>query len=252
MVKEFYLVFDIETSKYNFDLLSKSQQEYILRRTETEEEKNQKINEMALTPLTSEIVCIGLKLMSRVQPNEENEHREWEEINKAAFINNKSFEYEETLLKELPLTQSKGHYFNEKRLLENFWNVLNKYNSSILVSFNGRNFDAPYLMLRSALLGIRPSRNLMKGTKFNYPFHIDLIDELTFYSGSSVGATKRFNFDFYAQSFGIKSPKSEGVDGSMVSELFQKGETDTIAEYCLRDVDATWELFLMWDKFLRY
>lgn len=251
MYRELYLVFDIETSAINFDNFSESQQEYLLRRANTEEEIQQKKYEMALSPLTSEIVCIGLQLMAKVEKTEENQN-EWEQFNKAAFINDKSFSNEDSLLKELPLTNSKGHYFSEKKLLENFWNVIKKYDSCILVSFNGRNFDAPFLMLRSALLGVKPSRNLMKGTKFNYPQHIDLIDELTFYSGSSVGATKRYNFDFYAQAFGIKSPKSEGVDGSMVTTLFNEGKTDEIAEYCLRDVNATWELFLIWNKFLRY
>lgn len=251
MSKELYLVFDIETSAVDFDTLSESQQEYILRRSNTEEEKSQKLFEMALSPLTSEVVCIGLQLMSK-EIDEENGEIKWEILNKAAFINNKQFNYEDTEFHELPLTNSKGHYFNEKRLLENFWNVLAKYGSSILVSFNGRNFDAPFLMLRSALLRVKPSRNLMKGSKFNYPQHIDLIDELTFYMGSSAGATKRYNFDFYAQAFGIKSPKSEGVDGSMVTTLFKEGKTEEIAEYCLRDVNATWELFLIWYNYLKF
>jgi predicted PolB exonuclease-like 3'-5' exonuclease len=82
--------------------------------------------------------------------------------------------------------------------------------------------------------------------------HIDLIDELTFYNPTYYGATKRFNFDFYARAFGLDSPKSEGIDGSKVKEYYNEGKVLEIAEYCLRDVSTTWELFLIWNKYLRF
>jgi predicted PolB exonuclease-like 3'-5' exonuclease len=107
-------------------------------------------------------------------------------------------------------------------------------------------------MLRSAVLGIRPSRNVMSGTRFNYPAHTDLIDELTFYSAASSGATRRFNFDMFAKAFGITSPKAAGVDGSKVGVLFEAGDMTSIAEYCLRDVRATWELYLKWRELLKF
>ena len=107
------------------------------------------------------------------------------------------------------------------------------------MTFNGRNFDAPFLMLRSAIYKIRPPYNLMAGTKFSYPSHIDLIDELSYYSMSSYGATRRFNFDFYSQSFGITSPKAQGVDGSKVPDFFASGKIEEISDYCMRDVRAT-------------
>ena len=92
----------------------------------------------------------------------------------------------------------------------------------------------------------------MDGTKFNYNFHTDLIDELCFFNPYSYGATRRFNFDFYTRVFGITSPKSEGLDGSKVSVYFADGRIYEIAEYCLRDVRATWELFLIWSKLLKF
>ncbi len=107
-------------------------------------------------------------------------------------------------------------------------------------------------MHRSAIYHLRPTRNLMEGTKFNYSKHIDLLDELTFYSPSSSGPTRRFNFDFYARAFGIVSPKAEGVDGSKVSDYFAQGKIIEIAEYCLRDVVATIELFEFWNKYLNF
>jgi DNA polymerase elongation subunit (family B) len=240
-----YLVFDIETSPINFDNLSHSQQEYWLRGASTDEEKDKKKFEMGLNPYTAQVVCIGLQLM------EINEIGESSMIKKAAFSCDNSFQDEEHIEKDLE-DGSKCYISSEKKLLNDFWKILHKYNTSHLVSFNGRGFDSPFLMLRSAVNEIRPSRDLMQGTKFNYGRHIDLLDELTYYSGGSTGPTRRLNFDFFAHSFGIKSPKSEGVDGSMVGDLFAKGEHLIIAEYCLRDVSATWELFLVWNKYLRF
>jgi len=126
------------------------------------------------------------------------------------------------------------------------------YKYPTLITFNGRVFDIPFIMLRSAVYKIRPAFNLMAGTKFNYPKHIDLIDELTYYSPSQYGATKKFNFDFYAHSFGITSPKAQGIDGSKVSEFFAEGRIKEISEYCMRDVVATWELFLFWNEYLNF
>ena len=92
----------------------------------------------------------------------------------------------------------------------------------------------------------------MQGTKFNYRMHIDLIDELTFFNPSPYAASKRFNFDFYTRAFGITSPQSAGVDGSMVSQLSEEGKIDVISEYCLRDISATWELYLHWREYLQF
>ena len=92
----------------------------------------------------------------------------------------------------------------------------------------------------------------MTGTRFNYPLHTDLIDELTFYSVSAYGATRRFNFDFFARAYGIHSPKADGIDGSKVPEFFHNGKILEIAQYCLRDVKATWDLFKIWNEYLRF
>ncbi len=244
MSKQF-LVFDIETAPLNFDNLSESQQEYILRNAHSDEEKQQKKFEMALSPITAQVVCIGLQMMEKI----DNEIFEIK-YRKALSLDN-TLKSDEKEIKSL----SNGDEWllgDERRILEYFWAILNKYPGMSLVSFNGRSFDAPFLMLRSAIHRVRPARNLMSGTKYNYPLHIDLIDELTFFNPSPYSASRRFNFDFYTRTFGITSPKSEGIDGSMVGELFNTGEFKTIAEYCMRDINATWELYMIWEKYLKF
>jgi 3'-5' exonuclease len=242
--KQLYLVFDIETVPLPWESFTESQQEYILRRAVSEEEQAQRKAEMALAPFTSKVICIGLMMMQA------EDNGEWSVINEKAFAVNEKLIDEQVenirLFGDIDCQLS-----TEKKLLEDFWKILSKYKECTLISFNGRNFDAPYLMLRSALLRIKPSRDIMSGTKFNYPKHIDILDKLSFYMQSSSGPTKRFNFDFYAHAFGIKSPKSGGIDGSKVKDFYSDGRIDEIADYCMRDVKATWDLFKIWWDYLK-
>ncbi len=239
-----YLVFDIETVPLPFENLPPSQQEYILRGAISTNEREKRLSEMALIPYTSQVICIGIQMMSFEQDEFTLEKRI------ALAVDNDAHGDE---LKIITLsTGDECQIGNEREILTRFWKSLAKYQNCTLISFNGRNFDAPYLMLRSAILRIKPTRNLMAGTKFNYPNHYDLIDELTFYMQSMSGPTKKLNFDFYANGFGIKSPKSEGIDGSNVKDYYAEKKIDKIAEYCLRDVIATWELFLIWFNYIKF
>lgn len=240
-----YLTFDIETVPLPWENFSESQQEYLIRGANSEEEIQRKKDEMGLSPMTAQVVCIGLMLCSQ------NEDGSFSEEKLESFAVDNSIT--EKVLNELTLpSEEKCYLCSESYLLECFWKILKKYDPIHLISFNGRNFDAPFLMLRSSLLKIRPSKNLMIGTRFNYPLHTDLIDELTFYSGSAYGATRRFNFDFFARAYGIHSPKADGIDGSKVPEFFHNGKILEIAQYCLRDVKATWDLFKIWNEYLRF
>ncbi len=72
-----------------------------------------------------------------------------------------------------------------------------------------------------------------------------VLEKMTFY-----GITKKFNLDFYCKSFGIESPKSHGVSGMDVKELYNAGKIKEIATYCGHDVKATYELYKIWDEYL--
>jgi len=239
-----YLVFDLETVGQPFEGFDESQREYLLRNTQTDEERARKIDELALSPVTGRIVCIGMKFVKKTEEG-------LKERMVAYSVDDSMTDDAERREEQLP-SGTTCLYSSERVMIENFWRMLAQNKSLTLVSFNGRNFDAPYLMLRSALLGIRPARNLMDGTRFSYSNHIDLLDKLTYYNGAASGATRRFNFDFYAKAFGITSPKAAGVDGSKVGQLFAEGRIADIAEYCMRDVQATWDLFKVWDNLLKF
>ena len=116
-----------------------------------------------------------------------------------------------------------------------------------VVTFNGRQFDVPFLYLRSAQLDVPITKKNWLGYRFATEPHCDLAEQLTFYNVSGrSGAALRFNLDFYCRIFGVDSPKSHGVTGMDVNQLMEEERYGEIAEYCLRDVFATVKLFDIW------
>ena len=107
--------------------------------------------------------------------------------------------------------------------------------------------NVPFLYLRSASANVPISRKDWLGYRFQTEPHCDLAEQFTFYGVSGRdGAARRFNLDFYCKAFGIESPKSHGVSGDDVNDLLAAGEYRRIADYCVRDVKATVELYKIW------
>ncbi len=134
---------------------------------------------------------------------------------------------------------------SEKELLEDFWEGARSYD--VFVTFNGRAFDLPFLMHRSAIWGVKPDTALLGQRYLNrqgIPYHVDLLDELTFY-----GAMKRQSLHMYCRAYGIPSPKGEG-GGAAVAELFRQKKFRDLAAYSARDVIATTELYQKWKQHL--
>jgi DNA polymerase elongation subunit (family B) len=230
------LVFDIETSALPLEQLDEAQQEYLFRecakisdelaraakRTELEQQRS-------LWPLTAQVVCIAM-------------------VNADTGRGQVLFTAEEH---EEPPGQPGPVEFvavpDEAELLGSFWDVAKRYET--MVTFNGRGFDVPFLYLRSALLNVPISRKDWLGYRFQTEPHCDLAEQLTFYGVSGrEGAARRFNLDFYCKAFGIDSPKSHGVTGRDMNSLMAEGRYREIAEYCLRDVQATLLLYQIWKE----
>lgn len=235
-----YLVFDIESAPLPFDSFDEGRQEYLLRGCESEEEREERKGQMALNGLTGQVVCIGLVYAETLESEPKG----------FVYSNVPGASAAEQTLPDGSLWRQ----MSEPELFAKWWEVIDRRDIE-LISFNGRGFDGPFLMHRSAALGVRPSINLMSGTRFRYDRHTDLADELAFYAtsyGRGISPLKRFNLDFYCKAFGITSPKEEGVTGDQVPRLFAAAEHRTIAEYCVRDVFSTWELYRYWRRYLSF
>ncbi len=224
------LVFDIETVGYEFNSLSESQQEYLLRYAEQEKDekkREEKIEDakryLSLYPFTAKIIAIGM-----LNTDTENVMVLYE------GKENEEFKFEEKKVAYKSMT--------EEEMILFFWDCVKKVDK--IITFNGKSFDVPFIVLRSAVLRIKPSRNLIK-SKYDSLNHIDLLEQFTFY-----GITRKFNLDFYCHAFGVESPKSKGITGMEVKELYKAGRTKDIAIYCGEDVRATYKLYQIWNEYL--
>ncbi len=66
---------------------------------------------------------------------------------------------------------------NEREILEQFWGWCTKWGT--IVTYNGRSYDGPVLMTRSAMLGIAPTR-MLAGYRYSLREHCDLMEVLHF------------------------------------------------------------------------
>jgi predicted PolB exonuclease-like 3'-5' exonuclease len=128
---------------------------------------------------------------------------------------------------------------SEKQILEKFWPFFD--DDSRFISFNGRQFDGPFLMIRSAIHGVVPKRDLV-GYRYGYHPNCDLREALNFF-GTTNSRQFKFNLDLACKTFGVETSKSEGVDGRSVETWYRAGRHREIADYCLEDVRATAELY---------
>lgn len=233
------LVLDIETIGEDFETLDQTTQETLTRwiRRESRGDEDYRAaledlkNGLGFSPLTGEIVALGIL--------------DIETEKGAVYFQSPGEKPEETEEGGIKLKA-----MSEKDILENFWRVAEKYTE--FIDFNGKNFDVPFILTRSAIHKVKPSKNIMSNRYFGSQRpdakHIDLLDELTYY-----GAVRRKGgLHLWCRAFGIKSPKAEGVTGDDVGRLFKEKKYLDIARYNVGDLLATKALYEYWNNYLRF
>lgn len=131
----------------------------------------------------------------------------------------------------------------ESELIKGFLQLI-KNAQSRLVSFNGRNFDLPVIKYRAMAYGIQTEYLHRSGDKWNNytqrysaNWHCDLLDVL-----SDYGTSARIKMNEVCAAF--KLPGKIGIDGSKVTNLYDKGEIGKIRDYCETDVLNTYLIYL--------
>lgn len=221
------LVIDIETVGMPWEEHDSYVREYLIKgmnEAEAEEEKRRG----ALSPFTGRIVAIGIVNA---------------ETGRSCALFEVPGQTEVVTRKDGNRTLISG---SERQILEKFWEYLGKEDR--FISFNGRQFDGPFLMIRSAIQGLSPKRDLV-GNRYRFHPNCDLREVLNF-NGTINPRQMRFNLDLACKSFGIVSSKTDGMDGRAVETLYRAGRHEDIALYCLEDVRATCELYLKLEKTL--
>jgi DNA polymerase elongation subunit (family B) len=227
------LIFDIETVGESWDsfdtVTQKSLTAWVRNNANLESDHEHEIekikSQLGFSPLTGRIISIGMfdveRMLGAVYFSGDG--------TKGTFVDGDYTFKERT----------------EKEMLEDFWEGALSYD--VFVTFNGRSFDVPFLLHRSVALGVRPSVELLKNrylTKQSLPYHVDLLDELTFY-----GAMSRRSLHLFCRAYGIESPKGL-VDGDYVAELFLRKKFRDLARYNAQDVTATTALYEKWKQYL--
>jgi len=218
------VVFDIETAGLDFASLEKAVQEYLLRWAETDEDVKEVKESLSFYPQTGEVIAIGM-----LNP----------ETDRGVVYFQAGGKPQEPFEEE-GIRYESG---SEKDILEKFWSAVKNYDE--FVTFNGRAFDCPFILIRSAVHRLRPTRDLMPN-RYNGK-HIDLLDQLTFFGASR----RKFNLDMWCRTFGIPSPKTD-ITGYEVKDLFDSGRYTDIARYCVGDLRATKELLRRWEQYIKF
>jgi len=135
---------------------------------------------------------------------------------------------------------------DEKTMIENFFNFIDKYEPR-LVSFNGKNYDMPLLVLRALKYNIKARTYLDISsdkwnnykTRYSENKHCDLLESL---GGFNI---KGLRLDTLCLMAGL--PGKYDVCGAEVLDLFYEGKLEKIHEYCQSDVLNTYMLFLKYE-----
>ncbi|MGP1485131.1 MAG: 3'-5' exonuclease [Campylobacter sp.] len=153
--------------------------------------------------------------------------------------------------KFLRVSTMKGE--NEREILTKFIDFINKHNPR-LVSFNGRGFDLPMILVRAMRYNISfPSfyevenKELGKGKwdgnyrdRYSGKFSFDLLDHI-----SEFGSVRGLKLDTLCASLNL--PGKYDVHGDQVLELYYADKIDKINEYCESDTLNTYWLFLKYE-----
>jgi DNA polymerase elongation subunit (family B) len=214
------MVFDIECIGKNFEELDKDERDYLLNNLErAEENKEIAKRKTGLYSIFGTVCAVGIfdsniKKGKVLVLNPEN---------KELIPENKDYDYES--------------FEDEKKLLIRFWELSKKY--ELFVTYNGESFDFPYLIIRSGINRVKVPLAIKKWSE-NF---IDLQNKIK-------QNNRPFKLEFLCKAFKIENPKEEGVHGDQVSELFNSGEYNKIADYVSRDAYSTNQLYLIWKEFM--
>ncbi len=213
------LVFDIETVPVTIDI-REMPQTIVKGITEVAQRKEWDIEKvLALNPLFSRVASIAVG--------------SGEDASKDCVL---IAPPQEELDRGLPDLPPWVRPMSEKEMLGAFWTLASQ--AGTIVSFNGRNFDLPFLRTRSSILEQPVFVDLLSQPPYQHSPHLDLYLILT---GGGRG-TAPMNLDAACYAYGIESPKG-AMDGSMVGHAYREKRFGEIAKYNLADVIATRALY---------
>lgn len=187
---------------------------------QVKDNKKKAIGKAALSPVCAQLLCLGITKVEQTGP----EHM--------FLVQDKSVTNpEQWLLKRLSMEISE---FAKRKF---------KY-----VTFNGRNFDFPFLMFRAAVHGI--PLNLPISPYNGRDNHIDLFVHLNkisnmsmLYNGWQMIALKK-----WLEYFGLGTKLSIAAGEIDLKKCFEENRIAELEAYTMKDVNQTYELYKKFEE----
>jgi uncharacterized protein YprB with RNaseH-like and TPR domain len=125
---------------------------------------------------------------------------------------------------------------SENRLLRKFWHDVVEFDVNTFITFNGLTFDIPFLLKRSWINHVLPTRTIDLRRYTTKGNHLDVRAILSNWDNYARG-----DLALYASMLGLN--KLDDIDGSQVQGLWDAGEYDKVKEYCESDAMITWQIY---------
>lgn len=122
---------------------------------------------------------------------------------------------------------------NERATLEKFWQIAKTVD--LFVGHNIFDFDLKFLLKRSIVNNVKPTRTLSFARYRNNPIY-DTMREWDCWGQQMT------SLDKLARVLGLETSKGE-MHGSKVSEAYKNGEKEKICDYCKQDVRLTRQVY---------
>ena len=135
--------------------------------------------------------------------------------------------------------ESLRFHLDEGRTLKGFWKQLRGFDEKqdLIVGHNIYDFDLPFLYKRSVIQRVRPSVRLSFARYRSRPI-FDTMKEWELWAWRPG-----IKLEELAEVLQLGMTKTEGMDGGCVYDRFLEERHQEIADYCLRDVELTREIY---------
>ena len=128
---------------------------------------------------------------------------------------------------------------DERKILSTFWSYLAQFGQGLFISFNGLAFDVPFIIKRSMFHRIVPTNNaFLDLRRFSIWPHFDVKMVLGDWDKYATGT-----LDLITNFLSIPSPKDGKVAAKDVYDAYRSGRLKEVADYCEKDVVATYEVY---------
>ncbi len=123
---------------------------------------------------------------------------------------------------------------DEKELLRQYWDRMAELRPSLFITHNGLGFDLPFIKKRSMIHQIKPSMEISLA-KFR---HEPVYDTMAMWSNWDMRGWVKL--DVLARALGVETKSGSG---SQVAKMWEDGDGNAIAEYCLQDTYVTYACY---------